>query len=113
MVNYVKSGLYKGKIILIHLGIPCIMNGKEKIDLAKWTISNYNIISGDTRKSMSSSIIRGAVGGALFGGVGALAGGLSAKNKTKYTIAVEFKNGGRSLIEIDDKIYTAFMSKMF
>ena len=90
--NMVTSGTYKGKFIFINLGVPYIKNGKEKIDLAKWTISNYTVISGDTRKSMSSSILRGAVGGALFGGVGALAGGLSAKNKTKYTIAIEFKN---------------------
>ena len=41
-----------------------------------------------------------------------MAGGLSAKNKTIYTIVVKFKDGKRSVIEIDDKAYTAFMGRM-
>ena len=49
----------------------------------------------DSRKSASSSFIRGAVGGALFGGVGALAGGLSGKNKNKsmITFLVKYNDG--------------------
>lgn len=113
MANMVKSGAYAGKFIYVRYNIACIDIGKRQyMDLAKWSVADYEIISGNTRKSMSSSIIRGAIGGALFGTPGMMAGGLSAKNKTIYTIAVRFKDGKRSVIEIDDKAYTAFMGRM-
>lgn len=51
----------------------------------------------DTRKSASSSLVRGAIGGALFGGVGALAGGLSGKNKntSQITFLVKYDDGSQ------------------
>ena len=53
------------------------------------------------------------MGGALLGPVGLLAGGLSAKNKGAYQIALAFKDGKRSLIEVDDKIYKALVASLF
>ena len=51
--------------------------------------------SSDTRKSASSSLVRGAVGGALLGPAGLLAGGLSGKNKTKHmtTFLIKYDDG--------------------
>ena len=49
---------------------------------------------------------------ALLGGVGILAG-LSAKNKGIFTIAIQWKDGKKSLIEIDDKLYKKFINEMF
>ena len=51
-------------------------------------------------------------GVALLGGVGILAG-LSAKNKGIFTIAIQWKDGKKSLIEIDDKLYKKFINEMF
>lgn len=55
---------------------------------------------------------RGLVGGALLGPVGLLAG-LSAKNKGTHTLVIEFKDGKKSLIEVNEKIYKLLMQKMF
>lgn len=44
--------------------------------------------------------------------VGLLAG-LSAKKKGVYIIALEFKDGKKSLLEVDDKIYKALLKKLF
>lgn len=52
---------------------------------------------------------RGLVGGALLGPIGLLAGGMSAKSKGVYQVAVVFKDGKRSLLELDDKRYKALM----
>ena len=74
------------------------------------------VIAGDyAGKQVLSTfgVARGLVGGALLGPVGLLAGGLSAKNKGIYQVAVQFKDGSRSLIEIDDKIYKALISSCF
>lgn len=51
----------------------------------------------DSKKSASSSLIRGAIGGALFGGVGALAGGLSGKNKNTQhtTFLIKYDDGSQ------------------
>lgn len=63
-------------------------------------------------KSGTSAILRGMAGVTLFGGVGILAG-LSAKHKGIYTIAIQWKDGKKSLIEIDDKLYKKFVAEMF
>lgn len=49
----------------------------------------------DSRKSASSSLIRGAIGGALLGPAGMLAGGLSGKNKNTEmtTFLIKYNDG--------------------
>ena len=49
----------------------------------------------DSRKKAGSSLVRGAVGGALFGGVGVVAGAMSGKNKieSKTTFLIEYASG--------------------
>ncbi len=49
----------------------------------------------------------------MLGPVGAVAGVMSAKNKGTYQIAIKFKNGEKSLIEVDDKIYKAIIQACF
>ena len=51
--------------------------------------------------------------GSLFGGVGMIAGALSAKSKGVHTLAILFKDGKKSLIEVDDKIYKNIMTAIF
>ena len=70
-------------------------------------------ITDEHRKSASSGVARGLVGGALLGPVGLLAGGLSAKSKGIYQIAILFKDEKRSLIEVDDKIYKTLIKVLF
>lgn len=84
----------------------------KHMELNKTTVSQYELITEEHRKSAISGVSRGLVGGALLGPVGLLAG-LSAKNKSTHTLAIEFTDGKRSLIEIDDKIYKSFIQRMF
>lgn len=77
------------------------------------TIESYELITDEHRKSAKSGIARGLVGGALLGTVGMLAGGMSAKSKGIYQIAIQFKDGKRSLLEVDDKIYKAIIQACF
>lgn len=85
---------------------------KKNVDLDKNNIASYELITDEHRKSAASGIARGLVGGALLGPVGLLAG-LSAKNKGIYQVAIQFKDGKRSLIEVDDKIYNAIIQSCF
>lgn len=52
------------------------------------------IVGEDSRKSVVSTVTRGAVGTAVLGPVGMLAG-LSGKNKKETTFLIEYSNGSR------------------
>ncbi len=115
--NQVIAGDYNGSKIFAsgsnQLGIGKSPNGYGHAAIcAKPRIESYELITEDKVKSGTSAILRGMAGIAVLGPVGILAG-LSAKNKGIYTIAIQWKDGKKSLIEIDDKLYKKFVTEMF
>ncbi len=112
--NRVIAGDYVGYFAGQALGNPYIFVGiSKRINIDRSTVQSYELITDEHRKSAASGIARGLVGGALLGPVGALAGGISAKNKGIYQVAIQFKDGKRSLLEVDDKIYKAIVKCCF
>ena len=87
-----------------------VFNVLQKIN--KTTVESYEVITEEQKKSGTSAVLRAGVGAVLLGGAGLLAG-LSAKNKGIYVVAIQFKDGKRSLIEIDEKIYKKLIEVMF
>ena len=111
--NRVIAGDYEGKMVMSTLGIVSISTGFTKsIELNKDTVEEYEIIDESKRKSAVSAVGRAFVGGVILGPVGWLAG-LSAKSKGTHVIAVQFKDGKKSLLQIDDKIYSSLIKKLF
>ena len=111
--NKVIAGDYLNKKVLkIGFTVEISIGFVKGIQLTKETVEEYEVITEETRKSASSGIIRGAVGATLLGPVGLLAG-LSAKNKSSHTVAIKFKDGKNSLIEIDEKIYKQLIQNLF
>lgn len=76
------------------------------------SVVSYDVLNEDIVKSGTSAVLKGMLGSALIGNAGLLAG-ISAKNVGIYTIAIEFKDGKRSLIEIDDVYYKVLMKRLF
>lgn len=112
--NKVIAGDYEGKQVLCSFGNISISIGIIKsLEVNKKTVESYELITDEHRKSAASGVARGLVGGALLGPVGLLAGGISAKNKGIYQVAIQFKDGKRSLLEVDDKIYKALIKSVF
>ena len=113
--NAVIAGDYTGKSVAGGGLSPAFISiGLFKtMDLDKKNVESYELITDEHRKSAKSGVVRGIVGGALLGPVGMLAGGLSAKNKGIYQVAILFKDGKRSLLEVDDKIYNAIIKGCF
>lgn len=114
--NRVIAGDYIGNIVNGSFGIVSIavaLKPSDSVILNSSTVESYELITDEHRKSAASGVARGLVGGALLGPVGMLAGGLSAKNKGIYQVAVQFKDGKRSLLEVDDKIYKALVKSCF
>ncbi len=113
-MNKVIAGKYEGKSIMVTKGKVLIVTSPfSPLELSGENISNYEVITEEHRKSAKSGVARGLVGGALIGPVGMLAGGISAKSKGTYQIAIEFNDGDRSLIEIESKVYKLFVKQMF
>lgn len=107
--DYMSWSVFKGyKEPYLHL----TFGGQKDIILNKSTIESYEVITEEQRKSGTSAVLRAGVGTVLLGGIGLLAG-LSAKNKGIYVVAIQFKDGKKSLIEIDDKIYKQLVEAMF
>lgn len=113
MAGRVISGEYEGRDISIFAGTIILMTGLMKsIEINKNTVDSYEVIDQTSRKKVTSAVGRAAVGSFLLGPVGLVAG-VSAKNKGTYLIALQFKDGKRSLIEVDDKIYKAIARTLF
>ena len=68
-----------------------------KADLEKnrkdQTITEVMIIDTDSRKSTASTVGRGLVGGALFGGIGLVAGAATARNKKETSFRITYESG--------------------
>lgn len=111
--NKVIAGDYEGKLISQSFGKIFIAVGFTKtIYMDKDTVDNYEVIDETSQKSAVSAVGRAFVGGVLLGPVGWFAG-VTAKSKGTHLVAVQFKDGKKSLLEVNDKIYGALMKKLF
>lgn len=111
--NKVIAGDYLGCMVSSSFGVVSILTSfTGSVVINKHFASRYEVIDESSRKS-AASIAGRALVGSFFGGIGAVAGALSAKNKGIYVVAISFKDGKNSLIEVDDKIYKAIVTAMF
>ena len=115
--NKVVAGDYKGftvtKLPFFDTIALTQLLGNTTVNLDKNTVASHELVTDEHKKSAASGVARGLVGGALLGPVGLLGGALLAKNKGIFCIAIEFKDGKRSLIEVDDKIYKSLTKILF
>ena len=112
-MNKVIAGDYKGQGVMLSFGTPQITLPFFKVvKIEKANVEDYEVLNETSRKSASSAIGRAALGAFFLGPVG-IAAGVTAKSKGTHQVAIQFKDGKRSLLEVDDKIYKAIVSKLF
>lgn len=111
--NRVISGEYQGCSIGKIPELIYIKKGLTNITISKRSVLNYLVIDQNTIKNTSSIIARGALGAFVLGGIGALVGGLTAKTKNIHTVAIEFKDGKKSILELDDEYYKILLASLF
>lgn len=104
-INIVLEGKYKNEKILYSKDMLICDGG-----LIPRYISSYTVI--DESNKDQYSFWKGALGIALFGGLGAIAG-VNGKKKKEYLIAIEWKDGEKSLISLDDEYYKVFVKSNF
>lgn len=111
MSTKIVSGEYEGKEISLASGTPYIIMGwnpKKNIALDSTTVARYELVAQGEKKRAG----RAVVGTILAGPIGLAVGALSAKTKGMLVV-IEFKDGSKSLIECDKKVYDAIVKKCF
>ena len=111
--NWVLEGDYKQKAVAMKGQKAVLVAGLMKqIPLDRTTIDQIEVVDEEQNQSMGSAIARGAVGSLLLGPFGAVAAA-TAKTKGVHVVAVQFKDGKKSLLELDDTRYKAIRTAMF
>ncbi len=114
LINTILEGKYKNEKIKAFpdgLYLP-------KIDFGYYMtpnhISSYTVLDENSKNSSEYSFWKGALGVAVFGSLGVIAG-IGGKNKSskEYLISLEWKDGNKSLILINDEYYKIFVKSMF
>lgn len=81
--------------------------------LNKDWVKYYEVLdSRNIGKNGAAVIGLSAVGAALVGPVGLLAGA-AAKSRSMHTVAISFKDGKKSLLELDDQLYKILLRSLF
>ena len=83
------------------------------IEVSRKTVSSIEVIDGEHSRATSSVIARGLIGGAIAGPAGALIGGATTKVRGVYQVAIAFKDGKRSLVEVDEDLYKRLIKVAF
>lgn len=113
MTNMVVAGDFANCIVTAYHNKVRITKGIGGRVVDASTVTNYEVVTEETQKSVASGVARGLAGSLLLGGVGFVAGAMSAKNKGIYQVAVEFVDGKKCLLEVNDKIYKAIVQNCF
>lgn len=116
--NKVIAGAYEGYHVKAGYSAytfnpPLLSSHGSRIEVNRNSVRSYAVVTNDHRKSATSGILRGLIGSYFLGSAGMLGGILSAKNTGEYLVAVEFRDGRRSLIEVDDKRYKELIRRVF
>jgi len=108
-INYIVGGKYVNEFITC----TTMLYTSSSPYFNKHSISSYTILDSSNKDSNEYSFWKGALGVALLGDIGAIAGINGKKIKERYLIAIEWKDGEKSLILINDEYYKVFVKSMF
>ena len=112
--NEVVAGDYTGRKILCSRNKMILDRALQvPVEISLSTVDKYEVVDEENAKSLASAFGRGLVGGALFGPLGMVAGALCANNTSCYLVSIDFKNGDKSLLEMDKKTYKSLLKVLF
>ena len=112
--NRVIEGEYKGKAIGCTFKVIFISVSLFKtIDITTENVESYQLVDEQTSGAgAGEGLARGLVGGAIAGGIGALAGVMTVPENDIYAVIINFKDGKKSLIEIDGERFSVLKKSL-
>lgn len=104
--NQVIEGKFKGQYLIKDAkNTAQICYGWMKTyPIAKENVEKIDLLTAEQSRDMGSTVARGLVGGVLLGPVGLVAGALLGKDSNINRFEITYKDGEKSLIEVDKKI---------
>ena len=111
--NKVISGDYLNYNVDSFWGDVSLTTTCTTIQLNKSNVANIELVDSSKQRDTGSTIARGLVGGILLGPAGMVGGALLGKSNGVHLLSINFKNGKRSLIEVEDKIYKEILKKLY
>lgn len=76
-------------------------------------IQSIEVANQENCKKAGGTIAGAVAGGLLFGGVGAIVGGMASGNTQETTLIITFKNGGQALAKVDSEMYSIIQTLLF
>lgn len=116
MKNIVIKGDYKNYYLSMHKDIDkSILEGiNDNIEISKNIICDYNIKYIDFKRNIIDIVVRIIIRVFLIGPMRVLSGFIANKNFISYRlISIEFKNGNKSLVKIDNRTFKYFVQKVY
>lgn len=111
--NKVIAGDYKGKLVGASFGEAFISLAiTNSIVINSETVKGLTPLDEDSQVSIANAAMWGLIGEMLLGPIGLIAAG-TAKRDGVHIIGIEFKDGKRSVVEVDDKRYKAIVQSCF
>ena len=107
-INHVLKGLFEGKEIKDGLTELYMLDAKRSF--CKYFVLSYTVI--DSNEKSEYSFWKGMMGMTMFGDGGSIFG-IDGKKTKEYLISIEWKDGEKSLILIDQELYKTFVASMF
>ena len=105
------NGDFLGADIKIDSSLEFKANFVDEISTSN--VANIELVDSSKQRDTGSTIARGLVGGILLGPAGMVGGALLGKSNGVYLLSINFKNGKRSLIEVEDKIYKEILKRLY
>ncbi len=113
--NMVLAGDYQGcRIFRLSPTLAYISGTMKKIDDVPFTpekVARYEVLTEDVIRSGNSLLLTGPLDPACLTNI-RLHATTAMQNKGIYTLAVKFSDDKRSLIEVEEKIYTTIARRM-
>ncbi len=110
--NQVIEGKFKGQYLIKDVNnIVSISYGFFKsYQITKENVEKIELLTAEKSKDIGSSVARGLVGGILLGPVGLVAGALVGKDSNINRFEITYKDGEKSLVEVDKKLGDCILS---
>ena len=112
--NIVVAGDYRGYSVIKGYGKSFyLMKKLSKVKFDKSNVNSYELINSLNNTSTWSTFVKGYVGHAVFGIPGLAAGVISSLKNVEYLFSIDFSDGKKSLLSIDQDMYKYLMKVVF
>lgn len=111
--NKVIAGDYCGYDVIVSFGKVTLMHRLAKTPVDKTSLLKWELVDSQNASGFWGSFLRGYVSQAFLGTAGLFASAARSATARNYLISLEFVDGKRSLLEIDDRLYKKLVPALY